>query len=242
MTDPIASAYSRLDWSLKHIEDFRLAVRAFIKGGSHYVVTKEYPERGQVEYWLEMEGPFPETLGLIAGDSIHNLRATLDGLFKALAENHGIKDDVGFPLRQSPQGFTDTRKGLPKIPDPIWDALEDFQPYKRGKALRVLHDLDIVNKHRTILLTASNPLEFRVKSPDAVYMIVCEGPIEHRSIFAKVFFTPRDRAPHIQGNSALDVCFNEPGDINGKFVHPFLLHMENLIRSEVAPVFKPWLT
>lgn len=107
----------------------------------------------------------PRELGLVAGDAIHNLRASLDYLAWGLVEAAGLREpdeSVAFPLYLS-----DPRKAKPPrafkldgyVSDVVLAEIERLQPYNAGHPsyaamtpLGMLRELANVEKHRYLAL------------------------------------------------------------------------------------------
>jgi hypothetical protein len=121
------------------------------------------PLLGETGAWgarLHIDGDLPEDVPLIVGDFLHNLRASLDYLARALVLTSGgvPVDGVGgttFPiLKEDKKDKPLTVKGL-KSPE-IRLAIEAVQPYKYPEctqswhALRILHELSNADKHREL--------------------------------------------------------------------------------------------
>jgi len=95
---------------------------------------------------------------------IHDLRSVLDNVVWMIAHsdqspNH--PDKLGFPIVTEARrwGKSATDK-IAELPEPCKDYIERLQPYRRaqtdliGSTLRLLHELDIQNKHRAPVVVA----------------------------------------------------------------------------------------
>lgn len=95
--------------------------------------------------------------GAIVGDCIHNLRAALDLMSCELARINDKSDkDVYFPLGDDGDTYEKRikDKNFHRTGSDCVDLLRTFQPYKGGNDdLRAIHDLDIEDKHRALILT-----------------------------------------------------------------------------------------
>jgi hypothetical protein len=110
------------------------------------------------------ESPGSDPLGLIAGDCIHNLRASLDLLAYALLEaNFRVKGDAvqervaklsEFPIFNDPKKYLEKRKSLiGGLSDAAQKAIDELQPFQTSGAnhpLWLLRSLDNINKHRLL--------------------------------------------------------------------------------------------
>jgi len=111
---------------------------------------------GEINLQWKAIGDWP---GAIVGDSIHNLRTALDLMACELARLNSQSDKkVYFP-------FCDNEAALPGIIEcrnfdrcgqAAVDLLKRFAPYRgRNIGLRGIHDLDIQDKHTTIIVMGS---------------------------------------------------------------------------------------
>lgn len=97
--------------------------------------------------------------GAIAGDALHNLRASLDLAACELARANGESDkNVHFPFAERAEDLdlmVKTKNFRRAGPDAV-RLLHTLKPYTGGNiALRALHDLDVQDKHRTIGIAGS---------------------------------------------------------------------------------------
>jgi hypothetical protein len=114
--------------------------------------------------------------GAIIGDTIHNLRTSLDLMASELARINGKHDsDVYFPFAATADKFEYSIKSrkFDRTGDDAVELLRAFAPYRGGnEALRALHDLDIQDKHKALVPTGHTTrfdwcIEYEVDSPTA---------------------------------------------------------------------------
>lgn len=110
------------------------------------------------------ESPGSDPLGLIAGDCIHNLRASLDLLAYALLEaNYRVKGESvpeslarlsEFPIFNDARKYLERRQGLiGGLANGAQEAIDELQPFQTSGAnhpLWLLRSLDNINKHRLL--------------------------------------------------------------------------------------------
>ncbi len=114
---------------------------------------------------------------MIVGDAIHNLRASLDILAVALvARNGGNTKGVYFPFADSAENFEEMirRRHFDRASATDQSILRNLRPYKGGNhLLRSLHDLDIQDKHHSLIPHASLAAlpPFRVRTDEAGHPI-----------------------------------------------------------------------
>jgi hypothetical protein len=93
--------------------------------------------------------------GIILGDAIHNLRSALDLMATELAviakQN---PEEAYFPFSTDPESLRKSKKfkAFAKSGADCAILLETIAPYRGGnEALRALHDLDVQDKHRSLI-------------------------------------------------------------------------------------------
>lgn len=100
-----------------------------------------------------------EIPGCIVGDAIHNLRTALDLMASEMARSAGKSDkNVYFPFGDTAANFEEQigRKNFDRCGQPAVDLLRSLKPYRGGDDdLRAMHDLDIQDKHKTLIVTPS---------------------------------------------------------------------------------------
>jgi hypothetical protein len=105
---------------------------------------------------------FPKHTPTVLGDALHNLRVSLDHAYHIVCEAKGAKFNKyrRFPFgkdRQSLEGSMNGQKqeGITPSDKVIAAIIDDIQPYADGKlGLYGLHELDITDKHLTLIPTA----------------------------------------------------------------------------------------
>jgi hypothetical protein len=123
------------------------------------------PEENAID--IEVKG---STLlpGVILGDVVHNLRASLDLMACELARKNDRRDkDVYFPTGPDEAGFKAAIKGrnFNRAGTDAVSEVELIAPYLDGGAgrlIRIMHDLDIEDKHKALVVLGSKTtIEFR---------------------------------------------------------------------------------
>ncbi len=163
----------KLDRAAEHVHALQEAQEAFLAGKPYtYRRTIEggtCEEEGtdHVFRWERYTAP-PDSLGLIAGDAIHNARSALDHLAVALAEYGArvagvtmtprVEAGIQFPICFSHDQFVEQiRRGrLEHVERSARAIIEACQPYRISNnperaVLMQLSRLDNADKHRTLL-------------------------------------------------------------------------------------------
>jgi hypothetical protein len=157
----------RLDRALYHLKSLEAETAAWREEHPHRTWTELDAETGKKFLWAEIVKAPPASLGLIAGDCLHNLRNALDNLAFQLALAHKkgrLSNDIegasGFPIFPTDPAKAKSPKPLEKFNNmtggiaPLAKAeIEGLQPYKRGDRfctdpLWQLNKLNVEDKHR----------------------------------------------------------------------------------------------
>lgn len=160
----LRDVHLKLDWAEEHIRRLEQEVATYKRGRTHTarivpvsgtLRTDAGETSGRFDVVVTDVWPIPVTVPLLAGDVVHNLRASLDYLAWRLVELSGSKPrkDTSFPIK------CERGRGLTIRPSVREDALQlvdEVQPYHSvdplKHPLRVLNELDNVDKHRHLNL------------------------------------------------------------------------------------------
>lgn len=142
----------------KHLGDLRNGIGALKE--SYTSIIQQHPDIGlqQLEHSIANYESSIADLALVAGDAIHNFRATLDYAWYSAMSARGTASGFSkFPIGQSRKNLEDILYGI-KVDAAIFQIMvEEFKAYKGGDIfIWTLHDLDISDKH--IFLLGLSPL------------------------------------------------------------------------------------
>jgi hypothetical protein len=160
------TAFSRVlakyDWAQKHVNDFEAAVMNFWRSNPHTIGREDNVETGHVHFYVQQVPVIPDELAFMLGDTLHNLRSTLDHLAYALViAAGGTPDrDTSFPICNCAKDFPGlSRRHIPRLPEPWYKILDRIEPYEGGRGHRLwqLNKLDIIDKHRLLLTISTVP-------------------------------------------------------------------------------------
>ncbi|MEZ8065079.1 MULTISPECIES: hypothetical protein [Vibrio] len=141
-----------------HIRELENQLVDYIKSKPFKVVV-ESEDGGSNHLWtLRVKHDIPMIFAAIIGDVIHNLRASLDLLATELVEHAGQDaKNVYFPFGNDADGLEQMikKRRIDKAGQGVVDIVRDLKPYTGGnKLLRSLHDLDITDKHKSLVPVA----------------------------------------------------------------------------------------
>lgn len=207
--------------------------------------------------------PVPDSLVAVLGDCIHSLRSALDHLAYQLVVASGTNPDntVEFPVSHK-EFFTDCATGSKRrtVDLPVTQAMRDHidavQPYHKssvGQRLAILHNLDVVDKHRTQIVTVSavgkvsQHLSAKSGPAEAVDWTIAETnnwfspePLTNGKVCARITHSkPRlDIAPNVVIYP--DIRFGRRTGVAGKPVLTVVDDLTALVRREIIPQFLQW--
>jgi hypothetical protein len=156
----LAGVFAKLDRAKQHVTNLDDALRAFRQSGPPEVGEQDDPNTGEKIYYAKSVPTIPDAVHLIAGDALHNLRASLDhlalqlrraGLFRTTTAETRIQ----FPIRASAQDCEAdlNREEQATRPD-VTNLIRAIEPYQGGLGndLWLLNELNNIDKHRTLLV------------------------------------------------------------------------------------------
>ncbi|MGA2624481.1 MAG: hypothetical protein ABSF91_11550 [Bacteroidota bacterium] len=142
----------------RHIEELHNVIQTFIDSKPYRIVKRENPA-GDLVYCVEIVQQLPPELGAIIGDAIHNIRSALDLLAWQLVTAGGGQPNnhTFFPISRTQASFEQTmQQCLAGASTRALRFIKRLKPWLGGnKTLVQLHSLDIVDKHRMILVVGT---------------------------------------------------------------------------------------
>ncbi len=141
---------ARAAWHIRSLED---ATREYFETDWYTCDFGRKPD-GQYSLKVVVRGS-PRDFGVIVGDAVHNLRAALDlAAVEVVARNGGNTKNVYFPFADAAENLEEMikRRNFHRASAEDQDALRELQPFAGGNnLLRSLHDLDIQDKHHSLI-------------------------------------------------------------------------------------------
>jgi len=166
--DRLALIQVKMDRAKEHITSLNTAISTFFGTHPYQVSTKRDSTRRLI-YYLSGVQPTPTSFAIITGDAIQNLRSALDHLAYQLflVGTNGSTDGhhVYFPIHR---GATEYQNNLSRqtqgMRQDAVSTLNTLEPYKGGKGhkLWVLHELNLIDKHRLLVTVGSSYQSFNV--------------------------------------------------------------------------------
>jgi len=251
--DSLAKVRAKIKRANKHIQDAKSIIEAFRNTDPYGVRVEIDLESGHKIQRVHQRAPVPEELSLVIGDAVHNLRSALDHLAWQLVEKNGNTPDrhTCFPIYDAPKvGKAAANPKIKGINPAAATILETVQPYQAGYGnLRMLHDLDIIDKHRLVLVAAiglssiaSPVIDMQKTGGQAVTFQICSpqafGPdssamLEDGTIIGAVIAGMMPEQDQ-KFNLSFDIAFCDPQIVKGKPVIEVLAQLAQLVDGVVS--------
>jgi hypothetical protein len=246
----------RIERAKEQRRDLEREMRAWTDAGAYRVGWQLDPQTGYTVYYVaELTDITPRIVALIS-EILHTLRTALDNLayqlFLVCRTNPGDEGEgIYFPLYDDGKTKeTDAFRKIKPFRQEIVEAMRKVNPSKSGQPLLwVLHRLDIVNKHRRILVgvPAANVDRTRLRRHGrlccvATAFFTSAKTGKKAQVGDIVFTTPPDTSEEMKKrlHFTCDIAFDEPGIIEGESVIGTIDAMLKLIEG-FLPGFAPFL-
>lgn len=150
----------KLDWASGHFNTLVAALDQFAQTRPYKFVVQHHPEIPSHHYKPYLTSAPPDSLALILGDVVHNLRSALDHVAFALVKRARVEphSQLVFPIRSSRKKVIEQiDSGQLRLlgTDMCQLIIDDIEPYEGGNGadLYTLHKLDNLDKHRELIPT-----------------------------------------------------------------------------------------
>ena len=224
----------KLERAKKHIFDFEFQMRKFLDSEPYTIGAKLKPEISHYMLYIASLEPLPETLALIVGDAIHNLRSALDHLTwqLVLAGGGTPNKNTHFPICETLHQYQSAigQGEIDKIGVGAEKALRLTQPYETGDdALLHIHKFDIADKHRLVITVNSAVNVWGLKQQN-----IWLGPVgfhEKSEAGDNLFNIPIDTYDKERKNIKIgfDIAFGEAEILAGESVLIVLKAMSDVV-------------
>jgi hypothetical protein len=247
---PVVEAHHRLDHALIHCEALDRRVRSFMEREPLVAVADHDIESGHYIIRGHIREPLPMDFGFIAGDAIHNIRASLDNLYWAFAVRHNDPPDnmAAFPVIEKATGKRGWESKQSRIVNDVGIdvamVLQSVQPFEISKGDPSVNPLWVLNrlwnddKHRRVIPVAgaaspetmSGP--FRVRGFRGPY--IRRGPFTDGDALAGFSYDP---AGGLEGTPKFDVAFYvafpQDGPVGGARLSDSIRALHDYVRRVV---------
>jgi hypothetical protein len=231
-SDPFEGPKLKVERAKRHIADYRIAFKAFADANVMEAATEMDNETGETLIIFPPVPPAPSELRLCAADALYNLRSALDQAVCRCAKLAcDSPEGTYFPHGKDKTGFeVSLKRKCEKVPQSVRDSLAALEPYYggNGSLFRVLHDLNLVDKH-TDLLTIShyvrNITGTVVQRPDSALGHDGENVNEA---------TSPDASIHQDIKVTMVVAFSDVEAVKGQSVTQVLVQLADLVGETVG--------
>ena len=244
------------------IESAMGEIRDFLNVHSDKIVVRRDADRLVDRYIWNMTDPPPDHVALLVGDSLHNLRSSLDHLVWALSEQRGqtiAKRDarrISFPILTNPDNWDKISAVKLQYVDPAAQAIiETLQPYNQTlqpllpyeanveigtdyDPLAVLHRWDIIDKHRTLHTMTLHALGgFPAVPVGGSFEVLTPETVECGTEIARIVYKEPQVGPvNAVVKFPFDVAIREKPPTWGLRVS--VGHIRDVLRTDVFPQFE----
>ncbi len=232
----------------QHIKELDEVLIAFGKTNFHNLDIESDPQGGGYVLKFESTQPIPDQAPLIIGDTVHNLRSSLDLMACEIVRRAGHTPDkyTKFPFRNDRQELVNTINGgkIKAAGRTIIDLIVDIiKPYKGGNnALCALHDLDVMDKHKLLIPIVSVTALIGVDVADEAgntlrntTLTVAQGG----KLNAVMFNTPAKITNY--GQPTFGIFFDKGQAFEGQPVIPTLHELSQLVLGVVYTIEEAYL-
>ena len=190
-----ASALAKIARAEKHTESLKSDIAVFLAEKNYEVRQDLDAETGRKTAIFHVLREVPIEWPIIVGEIVHNLRSALDHIITDLtiAENGSPLENTEFPIFDDEIKYLSCRRngspapisGLYKIRGVSAAAktrIQAMQPFEfnkvgRPSSLLVLHNLNIIDKHRTIHIVRQQAAQFGMSFLREVFPIEMNLPV-----------------------------------------------------------------
>jgi hypothetical protein len=204
----MAGAERKLERAQEHIVAVHAIVDQWLR--SEALTIEEVPDMstGRTERRVRLGAAPPDRLALVIGDAVHNLRAALDhAVYDAACQHAGgaltpqVEKALMFPVigdGTKKEFDREAGKRLVGVPNEVIAVVEQAQPYRWNDAgnpggycfhpVWQVHELDRIDKHRRLTVTAAALESQAIGVPDNVEPDVefhyASGPVTDEQVLA----------------------------------------------------------
>jgi hypothetical protein len=269
---------AKIERAKKHVSDFNSAWQLFRATDPYGYIVDFDAQTGHNVYKIKIHREIPEIIPLCIGDAVHNLRASLDYLAWQLVDISGGTpgSHTYFPISKTEAKYKASSPGkVNGMGSQFVNMIDALKPYEIGdngqagnSGLWILSELDIVDKHRMMLIAAFHinlvSVGFRPKPGNAMGIQTefwqtlaplnglrpgeDPGPhwrlrfpmLEDGQEFARSIASNHPWEMQIDIDLSYDISFVEPKVVEAEPVLPMLTQLATLVES-IVKIFEPFL-
>jgi hypothetical protein len=166
---PFEGIAAKLNRSNENINNLQLEIARFFDDSEYPLLSDKDGKVVREALDYHESRPIPPRFSVLAGEIIHHLRSCLDHIVwhfsdTTYREKRGNISFIGFPILKEPPTptnvFTKYERKIKGIRNPrVLALIKQLQPYGRpdplDSLLLAIHNLDIIDKHRELVIVLS---------------------------------------------------------------------------------------
>jgi hypothetical protein len=207
------------------------------RGGLHHVYRAIDPPPGG-RYW-----------GAQIGAVAHALRSSLEHLaWQLVIANGGSPSSpTHFPVYRRKPGDDETLEISGDIPSGALKIIEAAQPYNGtsdGKKLLAIHDLDVFDKHRQLMITVAVVHMASTHGPTPLpqsQITFTRQPLGRKNVAAVVKYEEPQTEPDSNLNLIPYMVFGKGAPHEAEIVSAFMWQLLAFVEFEILPRFHEWV-
>lgn len=218
MRPDLSEAVASVEWAVANFPALGQRLNDWLRGNVE-VGPKEMPLPETHNRIIALQkAALPLAFSVEVGAYINALRTSLDLLATAMAYHYGVPrpDDAYFPVARSEVAFQTRdfkgQKFIAALPESERRLFEALKPYQGGNAgLWMLHQLDILRKHRRLLSVEIRPVAIYMTNnaplpEDVTFLPVGRLNVNEETVIALV----RKGAPDYEMKFPAHIALSEP--------------------------------
>lgn len=214
----LGSARTKLQRCEEHLGYLQAEHERFRTERNPYRMLPEEDPEPEYKVWRVkiVEPPPTDKWGSLVGECIHALRSALDHTAYALvkAGTVGAAEKSEFPIFKDPPTDRTHPRKLPGVDRRVLAQVNWLQPHRRGGQLDplwLIHQLDIIDKHRRINIVSPSLLNLAITMTDAELADFQPfyGAFEDGAILARYKVRADTPDHYMRAEFAFDIAFGE---------------------------------
>jgi hypothetical protein len=230
--DIFPSARSKIDRAGEQTDALEVEFQGFYTEQTYTIQQPFDAETGRKKAIFAVNKEFDPRWSTIIGEIVHDLRSALDtAVYDLTIAKHGAPlDGTEFPIFEDEVKYMETsKKGIPVrgsglfkirgVNDRAKALIRDAQPFEFRKThppneapiLALVHELNIIDKHRTVHLMCQQTRQFGWKVLRDIHPIslVVISALEDGAELGEWIPTVMDDQPDVEFNAEFEVVFGE---------------------------------
>ena len=183
MAHPLDGARAKIERANENIKNLNVEIDTLLNSNLYRIIPERDDDAGKQSFRFTGPPSVPLRISVLVGEIVHHLRSVLDHLVWQLVIRGGGSPGTHheFPICRILEKYKKAigRRKIEGVSATAAAHIESLQPYHRGPAyatspLWIVHDLDITDKHRLLVMV--------VASVSVERLSVIEGKPEHVTI------------------------------------------------------------